>query len=252
MGDLIRTELCHSEFSIIQSVNFLSTLIASENSRIKISTNSERLCYGYFTDACVWSFVDSIKAMSTTLDMLAKFVKFVTDTKFNDIPKTKSLIFGNLSYHKSWDKFLTKQKINIIKKIFEELKLVIRLRHDLTHNSGLFSLQNFVFVGFKTPNIKNLSLSYADLPLWDHDGTSFYSAQKTLGFFSQQNNAIEFAVKNIISTSILVELLFKVLRFELIDKCKSQGITRFNSIEWRNTSVLINRFTLNELEKLVI
>ena len=63
MGDLIRTELCHSEFSIIQSVNFLSTLIKAENSRIRISSNSERLCYGYFTDASVWSFVDSIKGI---------------------------------------------------------------------------------------------------------------------------------------------------------------------------------------------
>lgn len=252
IGDLIRTELCHSEFSILQSVNFLGKLIVEENSRHKFAKKTERFCYGYLADASTWSFMDSIKAMSTALDMLAKLVKLIMDTKFNEIPKTKSLTFGNLSCHKSWNRFCSKNTMSNLQRILEELKLVIRLRHDLTHNSGLYPLQNFTFVGLGTPSVEGLVLAYADLPLWDHDGNTFYSAQKQLGFFSQHNNAIEFAINSIVSTSVLVEEIFKILRFELIDKCKSQGINRFNSLEWRSTGVIVNHYTLNELEKLVV
>ena len=246
IGDLIRTELCHSEFSIIQSVNFLKALIVEENNKKNLVNKIERLCYGHLADASTWSFMDSIKAMSTALDMLAKLVQLITDTKFNEVPRTKSLTFGNLSYLKKWNKFCSKESIDNIQKILKKLKLVIRLRHDLTHNSGLYPLQNFAFVGLETPNIQNLSLIYADLTLWDHNEETFHSAQKQLGFFSQHNNAIEFAVSNIISTTILTEKIFNILRLELIDKCKSNGIEMFNTLEWSSNGVVTNHYTLNE------
>jgi hypothetical protein len=252
IGDLIRTELCHSEFSIIQSVNFLSTLISLENDKKKFVKNSERLCHGYCPDATTWSFIDSIKAISTTLDMLSKLVKLIDDTNSNIVPKTKNVIFGNLSYQKHWNKFCSKRVRNDIERVLEKLKLVIRLRHDLTHNSGLYPLQNFSFVGFGTPCVKNIELAYADSPFWDHNGKFFDSSQKQVGFFSQQNNTIDFAVNNIIATFELVEKIFKLLRFELINKCKSNGITYFNTLEWQQTSITVNSYTLDELEKLFL
>lgn len=253
LGDLIRTEVCHAEYCLINSIISLRDTLNTENSRSTFSMGEERICYGYHVDSSVWSFTDSIKSISTVLDSLSKLLKFIFDINFNNLPKTRNVLFGDLKHIKNWNGSIPDGIALQLGEYFDRLKIVQNFRHHITHNSGLFNCQNSVFAGVGTPSINNLKLAYCDLLIWDYEGDEFKSSQRKIGFFSQQNNAIEFGVNALETTVKYVEALFRLMRQVVLEKCKSANMTELSLISYNlNNTILFETHSINKLEKMVI
>lgn len=253
LGDLIRTEICHAEFCLINSISSVKKQIKIENSRKEINSGEERICYGFYVDSATWNFIDAIKSISTALDSLAKLTKYIFDLDIEKMPKKKNVLFGDLKHVKNWSKLLTTHTLEQLNNQFDSLQSVNNFRHHITHNSGLFHSQNSILIGRRTTCINNLDLVYGDLLMWDRNGNEFLSSQRTVGFFSQQNNAIEFANDAIEQTVKYVENIFRILRSNILEKCKMAKIEELSLIRYNlNQTITFSRHTTSELQKTVL
>lgn len=253
LGDLIRTEVCHSEFCLINAIYSIRKHVEVENSRSIIKSGGERICYGFYIDSATWHFIDSIKSISTALDSLAKLVKFIFDIDVGKLPKKKNVLFGDMKHIKNWNGSLTTNSLTLLNNQFASLKAVINFRHHVTHNSGLFHSQNSIFIGRRTPAISNLDLIYGDLLMWDRNGDEFLTSQRTVGFFSQQNNAIEFANEALELTVKYTENIFRILRTNVLDKCNAAKIRELSLIRFNpNETITFSRHQTSELQQTVI
>lgn len=253
LGDLIRTEVCHAEYCLINSMISLRNTLNTENSRSKFSMGEERICYGYHVDSSVWSFTDSIKSISTALDSLSKLVKFIFDVDFNKLPKIENVLFGDLKHINNWNGSIPDGIALQLAEYFDRLKIVLNFRHHITHNSGLFNCQNSVFAGVGTPSINNLKLAYCDLLIWDYEGDEFKSSQRKIGFFSQQNNAIEFGINALETTVKYAEVLFRLMRQVVLVKCKSANMKELSLVRYNlNNTISFETHLIDTLEKMVL
>lgn len=253
LGDLIRTEICHAEFCLIKSISSIRKHINIENSRKIIESGQERICYGFYIDSATWHFIDTIKSISTALDSLAKFAKFLFDLDIGKMPKKKNVLFGDLKHMKNWNELITPGSLELLSNQFSSLKPVVNFRHHVTHNSGLFHSQNSIFIGRGTPCINYLDLIYGDLLMWDRIGDEFSTSQRTVGFFSQHNNAIEFANDAIVQTTKYVENIFRFLRSNILLKCKLAKIDELSFIRFNpNQTITFSRHKTCDLQQTII
>ena len=254
LGDLIRTELCHADFCILNSVQALRLLIQQEDSRDPLNIGAEMRCYGYYPDSATWSFIDSIKAISTALDILTKLTKFCIDLDHGKTHKTSKVVFGNIKQIKSWDQtFLKNYNEKLLNTYIEKLYLLLKFRHQVTHDSGLFNAQNSAFIGYGTPCVNSLNVAYAELLFWDHQDKHFSSAEKYTGFFTQQNNAISFAHDGLENAVLLSEHMLKAMRLNLLKKCETVNLDKLTTLNYNiNGSITRNNNSPLNMKKDII
>lgn len=253
VGDLIRTELCHAEHSLRNCLIWLTKGIKVASEEKKFSENEERVTYGFSTDHAVWAIIDSIKAISTSLDALAKFIYFIKNINLHSYKRVQNVMFSNLKNYKLSTKLHSIRTISSIEKQYIKLQPVINMRHELTHNCGLFPVRQPVFVGRKTPCVNNIDLIYADIMSWDIINNSFTSAQRRVGFFNQKNNAVSFVYNSINSALVLIQEIFKSMRVDILYKAKISGIKQVTILNYMPNKKIIAEFpSIEELEKRIV
>ncbi|MBU2648710.1 hypothetical protein KKI24_28640 [bacterium] len=254
IGDVIRSEFFHAEYCIFNLLDSLNSLIINEEGKAKFLAGEERICYGFYPDASVWSLVDSIKSVSTALDALSKLVKLVTDANYDTPPKTKNVLFGSLKQPINWKgSFFSQSEREQVEKYIQELQILINFRHEVTHNIGLYNSSNSVFVGYETECVEKLKLLYSDMLIWDYEDEAFLSAQKYTGFFSQQNNAVSFVKHGLAKAILLAIKLFKLMRFDLLAKCKSHNMNELVTVQYNlDKSITHSKQSVSELEKVSV
>lgn len=245
LNELIRCELAHSSSRIRQALAYIIEVIKEVNKSSKVKIGEEYVKFSPSADEVGFALVDAIKAISTALDATSKVFGYLSSLQLQKLSKVPAVISSNLN-GVSAAYFEGDEKREFLSNL-SEIKQLILLRNELTHNQAFYPLRQPIFVGCGTPCVDGHPLLYGDMLFWDSEDSGF-SRSYGSGFFSQHRNAIKQVYQYIIKSIDFIEFSYKLQKKMLSKRLQQMGMDKVVSIqELPNSSIEYIDVNLKEL-----
>lgn len=167
-------------------------------------------------DIIGYNIEDSIKAIVSALDGIAKTLSFIK--KINSIDsnvKIPNVLHDKINNYKSFD--FSNSYTEIMKTQYNNMKLITLMRNDLTHDKAFHAIRQSLFYGRGTPSVNQYNIMYIDLLMWDHKTNGFND------FTTEQNCMVTYLSKNINDLYELFITSLEVLKSDIIYLCKQKS-----------------------------
>jgi hypothetical protein len=216
LGEIVRFEMAHAESRLREAIQWIILLTSQIKEKPRYEDGGEYVYYGLQADQVGWCITDTVKALSTALDSLSKYTFLTNKVDIETFPPTPSALAGNLRNYKPRGNLVTSDAYETIRRLTDDIKPLIELRHELTHNQALYPIRQPAFIGYRTPCVNNLGIAYGEILWWDIDSDHYSRSCKRTGFFKQRRNAITEATKSFLSTHRLVDAILDFILREIV------------------------------------
>lgn len=224
--EVVRNEMAHAEARLLDGIKGLRSLILDLDQEHRFNGKiREYVSYSIKTDNVGWCIVDVVKALSTALDGLSKYVFLLSKVDKDVFPKTPSVLAIDLHKYQPQGTFVASESCLQMLDLFNNVRPLINLRHELTHNQSLYPIRQPAFVGYGTPCVNNVGIAYAEILWWDRNGDTYARSCGRTGFLKQKRNAIIEAHESFKGTYKLVNAVIDIVMREVLSRLEYHGIT---------------------------
>lgn len=228
MSDSVFRGIQHAQRRLIDITASQSRII--KNSK-KIEPGIDMRNVSPDADNIGWCTEDIFKTLQSSLELSTKSYEYAQKCLIskNSTNLRKVVLKIESGYFKNIKKHFPLTQNHIIQarveKLYNDVKLIAIIRHQLTHNSKISSYRNVVFSGRRTPCINNIDLHYCDLPFWDITSENeIERSNNRIGFRSKHNDSVAIIRKCVIDTFELANLLIICILFECINHLKTEKV----------------------------
>lgn len=240
MHNFIYDELFHAQYRMIDGFNSQCTAIKSNPFPIVREIRS----FSLYADNAAFCYQDSLKATFKVLDILSKWFFYIKDRK-NLKKKVPQVHFSNfLTELKKMDESSFKHKIE---ELCKSLEVFVHIRNEITHNESMERNRQVLFIGHGTPEVNGKDLFYSKMLFWDHEEHSLNRASGSLGFFTQNLDALVETRNYFVTTVKLVTTFMEHFFNEIINELASLGIEQ--PLIWFGYPDTLQPFSIENIKK---
>lgn len=240
MHNFIYDELFHAQYRMIDGFNSQCSAIKSNSFPIVHEIRS----FSLYADNAAFCYQDSLKATFKVLDIFSKWFLYIKDRK-NLKKKVPQAHFSNfLAELKKMDDSSFKHKIE---ELCKSLEMFVLIRNEITHNESMERNRQVLFIGHGTPEVNGKDLFYSKMLFWDHGEHSLNRAGSSLGFFTQNLDALVETRNYFVTTVKLVTTFMEHFFNEIINELTSLGIEQ--PLIWVGYPDTLKPFSIESIKK---
>jgi hypothetical protein len=232
----VKNEMEHAEYRLKETSSLMFNLLYNKKGELEI--NIDKKAHSQDVDAIGYAIEDTIKAMVSALDGMSKLLNLFKSIK----NRPKKVHVPNVLHDKliNYRGFKNNNPyINLLEEKYKELKLIISLRNDITHNKSFHAIRQTTFIGQKTPSVNNYNLAYTDVLMWDYKKNNYFkTSYEFSNFYTEENNIVPFLHNSFKMVYEIFTDSIKIMKHDIIYLCKSNSKL--------DTSNLATEFTYQE------
>ena len=219
MHNFIYDELFHAQYRMIDGFNSQFQGIKSVASELNIGR--EIRSFSIYADNTAFCYQDALKAIFKVLDILSKWLSYISCYK--DLKKgVPQVHFSDMP--KKLNKFEDGPFKQRLENVCDALKILIQIRNEITHNESLSQNRQLLFIGHGTGEVDGKELFYSKMLFWDHDEHILKRTNGTLGFFTQNLDALVETRSYFVKAMELVALCLEHFFYLILDELVVVGI----------------------------
>ena len=242
MHNFICDELFHAQYRLIDGYN--SQCSAIKANAYPPSMGHEIRSFSLYVDNTAFCYQDSLKAIFKVLDIFSKWFLYIRDYKALKKKVPQAYFSDFLKEFRQMDGGLLKLKTE---KLCKSLEVFALIRNEITHNESMQRNRHILYIGRGTPEVNEKDLFYSIMLFWDHDEHSIDRASGSLGFFTQNLDALVETRNYFAATVKLVTAFMEHFFFAIIDELEKLDVER--PLVWFGYPESLQFFSIEDIKK---
>lgn len=242
MHNFICDELFHAQYRLIDGYN--SQCSAIKANAYPPSMGHEIRSFSLYADNAAFCYQDSLKAIFKVLDIFSKWFLYIRDYKALRKKVSPAYFSDFLKEFRQMDEGPLKLKTE---KLCKSLEVFALIRNEITHNESMQRNRHILYIGRGTPEVNEKGLFYSKMLFWDHDEHSIDRASGSLGFFTQNLDALVETRNYFVATVKLVTAFMEHFFFAIINELAELGVER--PLVWIGHPEKLQSFSIEDIKK---
>lgn len=242
MHNFICDELFHAQFRMLDGYNSQCSAIKAND--FCPSMGREIRSFSFYADNAAFCYQDALKAIFKVLDIFSKWYIYIRDYRTLKKKVPQAYFSDFLKKFGEMDEGPLKLKTE---KLCKSLEVFALIRNEITHNESMQRNRQILHIGRGTPEVNEKDLFYSKILFWDHDEHSIDRAGGSLGFFTQNLDALVETRNYFAATVKLVTAFMEHFFFEIINELAKLGVG--HPLVWFGYPETLQSFSIEDIKK---